>query len=138
MSKILGLDFGNKRVGVAITDSLRIIASPLTTVETKNIVTYLKKLFEKEKIEIIVIGEARYLNGQQSATTLAQAEFAAKISSTFSDKLVVRVDETYTSKMAAQSLVLSGMRKSERQKKENLDMVSAAIILQSYLDSPKK
>jgi putative Holliday junction resolvase len=132
--KILGIDYGEKRCGLAITDSAQIVAAPLKTVDTKTIFSELKSLIDREKINTIVVGEARYLNGEQSATTLLQQQFCDKLQKNFPDVSLHRVDETYTSKMAQQSLLMSGMKKKERQQKGNLDMVSAAILLQSYLD----
>jgi putative Holliday junction resolvase len=134
MSKILAIDFGKKRTGLAITDSLQMIASPLKTVDTSLIWKELEVLLPKEKIETVVVGEARYLNGDASQTTMEQAEFVAALQKKFPSIQIARVDETFTSKMAAQAMVIGGVKKSERQKKENLDMVSAAIILQSYLE----
>jgi putative holliday junction resolvase len=132
--KILGIDYGEKRCGLALTDSAQIVAAPLKTVETKVIFSELKSLIDREKINTIVVGEARYLNGEQSATTLLQQQFCDKLQKNFPAVSLHRVDETYTSKMAQQSLLFSGMKKKERQQKGNLDMVSAAILLQSYLD----
>ena len=132
--KILGIDYGEKRCGLAITDSAQIVAAPLKTVDTKTIFSELKSLIDREKINTIVVGEARYLNGEQSATTLLQQQFCDKLQKNFPGISLHRVDETYTSKMAQQSLLMSGMKKKDRQQKGNLDMVSAAILLQSYLD----
>lgn len=137
MAKILAIDYGVKRSGIAITDALCIIGAPLTTVATGDLFKFLDDLFRKESVDTIVLGEARRLNGEASDITHRQEEFAQKLTKKYPDKKMVRIDEAFTSKMAAQSLVMSGMKKSDRQKKENLDMVSAAIILQSYLDSRK-
>lgn len=134
MAKILAIDYGLKRTGIAITDSLCMIGSPLTTVATKDIIKFLKDLFVKENIDTLVVGKAMYLSGEASAITNSQEEFVKLLVKNFPEKKLERVDEAYTSKMAAQALYQSGMKKSDRQKKENLDMVSAAIILQSYLN----
>jgi len=134
MAKILAIDYGLKRTGLAITDSLCIIGSPLTTVLTEDILKFLKDLFIKEKIDIIVVGKATRLNGESSSITESQEKFVTLLSKNFPDKKIERINEAYTSKMAAQALYQSGMKKKDRQKKENLDMVSAAIILQSYLN----
>jgi putative holliday junction resolvase len=133
-SKILGIDYGEKRCGLALTDSSQIIAAPLKTVDTKVIMDEIKVLIAKENIKTIVVGEARYLNGDASAITQLQANFCTKILKQFPEVQLARIDEMYTSKMAQQSLVMSGMRKKARQEKGQLDMVSAAIMLQSYLD----
>ncbi len=133
--KILGIDYGLVRTGIAITDDMQIIASPLETVATKELQTYLKKMVTDKKIVAIVIGEAKRLNGESSPITESQLKFAASVTRLFPHIPVHRVNEMFTSKMASQSLLASGMKKSDRQKKENIDMVSAAIILQSFLDS---
>jgi len=134
MAKALGIDYGLKRTGIAITDDLKMIASPLTTIPTHVLFDYLEKLLQKEKVDVVVIGEAKYLDGNASDITRLQEEFVNRFKNKFPEMKVERINEMFTSKMAAQSLVMSGMKKSDRQKKENIDMVSAAIILQSYLD----
>lgn len=135
MYKALGIDYGLKRTGLAITDVLQMIASPLETVDTAVIMDYLEKLLSKEKIETIVVGEARHLDGNASDITVAQQKFCEALQKKFSDKKIIRVDEMFTSKLASQAMVMGGMKKKERQNKGNLDKISAAIILQSYLDS---
>jgi putative holliday junction resolvase len=135
MGKILAFDYGLKRTGIAITDDLQMIGSPLDAIETKNLVPWLEKLLLKEKIELFVVGEAHRLNGNASETTFEQQKFVEMLNKKFPQIHIARVDETYTSKIAAAALVQGGMKKSDRQKKGNLDKVSAAIILQSYLDS---
>jgi len=134
MPKALGIDFGMKRTGLAITDNLMMIASPLETVETSKLAAHLTLLVAKEKITVFVLGEARYLDGQASAITLEQEKFANKLRAQFPQIPVERVDEMYTSKLAAQALYAGGMKKKDRMKKGNLDKVSAAIILQSWLE----
>ncbi len=134
MSKIIGIDYGLVRTGIAITDSARIVASPLQTVPTKELSAFLEKLFLKEKIEVVVIGEARYLNGEQSEITVAQQKFADGLKKKYPLLLIERINEAFTSQEAARSLITMGMKKSDRQNKGNLDMVSAALILRYYLD----
>ncbi len=134
MSKIIGIDYGLVRTGIAITDSARIVASPLQTVPTKELSAFLEKLFLKEKIEVVVIGEARYLNGEQSEITVAQQKFADGLKKKYPLLLIERIDEAFTSQEAARSLITMGMKKSDRQNKGNLDMVSAALILRYYMD----
>lgn len=138
MPKVLGIDFGKVRTGLAITDELQIIASPLQTVPSKLVLDEIEKIIRKEKVETIVLGEARRLDGSESEITIEQQKFANKLAKRFPSIRVVRVDESYTSKMASQSMLMSGMKKSDRQKKENLDMISAALILRSFLDSRPK
>ena len=134
MSKVLGIDFGTVRVGLAITDSARIIASPLETIPNKGDLLYLKKLIEKEKIEDVVVGEAKYLNGESSEITALQLDFVQKLSTQNERVRIHRVNEMYTSKMASQAMIASGAKQSARRDKGNLDMISAAILLQSWLD----
>jgi len=135
MSKVIGLDFGTKRTGVAITDAMQIIATPLETLNTSEIFPYLAQLLQKENIDVIVLGEAKHLNGQESEITLLQEKFAEKLRNKFPGKSIVRINEMFTSSMASAALLAGGFKKSDRSKKENLDKISAAIILQSYLDN---
>ena len=135
MSKALGIDYGEKRTGLAITDSLRIVASPLETVPTEKIKGHLILLLATEKITTIVLGEARHADDSDAPITIKQNEFADWLKKQFPLVELVRIDERNTSKMAAEALYQGGMKKSQRQKKENLDKVSAAIILQLYLNS---
>lgn len=135
MSKALGIDYGEKRTGLAITDSQRIVASPLETVPTEKIKDHLKLVVAKEKITTIVLGEARHADDSEAPITIKQNEFADWLKKQFPLIELVRIDERNTSKMAAEALYQGGMKKSQRQKKENLDKVSAAIILQLYLNS---
>lgn len=138
MSKVLAIDYGQKRTGIAITDSLRMIASPLETVDTIKIFEYLEKIIQKEKIIDIVVGEARHLDGNASEITLLQEKFCKEISKKFPSIVIHRIDEMYTSKLASQALVMGGMKKKDRQNKGNLDKVSAAIILQQFLDKSSR
>lgn len=133
MSKALGIDYGKKRTGLAITDALRIIASPLETVNTDQLISRLHVLVEKEKITDFVVGEARHADGTASEITEAQEKFCKQLRKEFPHIPVHRVDEMYTSKLAFAALLEGGMKKKDRQQKENLDKVSAAIILQSFL-----
>jgi putative Holliday junction resolvase len=134
MSKILGIDYGTVRVGLALTDSARIIAAPLTTVERKVLWDYLEKLITQEKISDVVVGEAKRLNGESSEITQLQLEFVASLAKRFPELTIHRENEMFTSKMATQAMLTSGMKKSDRQNKGNVDMISAAILLQSFLD----
>ncbi len=138
MSKVLAIDYGQKRTGIAITDSLRMIASPLETVDTIKIFEYLEKIIQKEKIVDIVVGEARHLDGNASEITLLQEKFCKEINKKFPTIVIHRIDEMYTSKLASQALVMGGMKKKDRQNKGNLDKVSAAIILQQFLDQSSR
>ncbi len=135
MSKIIAIDFGLKRTGLAITDELRIIAAPLTTVDSVNLIDHLEVLFQKETIEIIVLGEPKRLDNSDSHISENVRLLKVVLENHFSNKKVVLHDERFTSKIAARLLIASGMKKKKRQEKGTLDMVSAAVILQSYLDS---
>jgi putative Holliday junction resolvase len=134
MSKALGIDFGTVRIGLALTDSARIIASPLETIPNRGALLYLKNLIEKEKIVDVIVGEAKYLNGEQSDITALQQAFVLKLEAQNKSIRVHRVNEMYTSKMASQALFTSGAKQSVRREKGNLDKISAAILLQSWLD----
>ena len=134
MSKALGIDFGTVRIGLALTDSARIIASPLETIPNKGALLYLKNLITKEQIMDVIVGEAKYLNGENSEITLLQQEFVQKLETQNKNIRIHRVNEMYTSKMASQALFMSGAKQSVRREKDNLDKISAAILLQSWLD----
>jgi putative Holliday junction resolvase len=134
MSKALGIDFGTVRIGLALTDSARIIASPLETIPNKGALLYLKNLITKEQIMDVIVGEAKYLNGENSEITLLQQEFVQKLETQNKNIRIHRVNEMYTSKMASQALFISGAKQSVRREKGNLDKISAAILLQSWLD----
>ena len=135
MAKIIGLDIGGKRTGVAETDFMKIIASPKETIATETLMDYLAQAFTKEPVEALVIGEPTHLHGGDSHNSERVRHYEKLIRETYPKLQVVLIDERFTSKMASQALVHGGMRKSKRQDKSQLDKVSAAIILQSYLDS---
>ena len=133
MSKILAIDYGKKRVGLAITDSLQIIASGLTTVETPKIFAFLQKLFQQEEIIKVLVGEPKQMNGQPSESAEMIDLFVEKFKLTFPAIEVVRVDERFTSKMAQQSMLQGGLKKKQRQNKALVDEIAATILLQDYL-----
>ena len=135
MSKAIGIDYGKKRVGIAISDSLQIIASALTTIDTPNIFTFLKDLLEKEEIDCFVVGEPKNLDGTPTDSTVITKEFVAKLSKKYPQIPIKRIDERFTSKIAKQSILDAGIKKMKRRDKALVDKVSAAIILQSYLDA---
>ena len=134
MAKALGIDYGKKRVGIAISDSLQIIASALTTIDMPNIFTFLKDLLEKEEIDCFVVGEPKNLDGTPTDSTVITKEFVAKLSKKYPQIPIKRIDERFTSKIAKQSILDAGIKKIKRRDKALVDKVSAAIILQSYLD----
>ncbi|MCD4665796.1 MAG: Holliday junction resolvase RuvX [Bacteroidales bacterium] len=137
MGRIMAIDYGRKRVGLAVTDELRIIATGLTTVASAEIFEYLKKYLQNEKVDCFVVGEPRQMNNTPSESVRYIDPFVKKLKKEFPDISVERYDERFTSKMASQSLVFAGAKKKDRQKKELIDKISAVIILQSYLESIK-
>lgn len=134
MGKVLALDYGMKRIGIAITDELRIIASPLTTVDTPKIWEFLTQLLNKDKIDCFVLGEPRRLNNEISETTEKVYAFKKQLESKFPDKTVYLLDERFTSKIATQSMLQNGMKKKDRQNKALIDTISATLILQNFLE----
>jgi len=135
MSKLLAIDYGQKRVGIAVTDNEQIIASGLTTVHSKDILTFLEDYLSKEKVECFVIGEAKNLDNSPSESARFIEPFVKKLSEKFPHISIVRVDERFSSKMAFQSMIEAGVNKKTRRDKALVDKISATIILQSYLES---
>lgn len=133
MARILALDFGTKRTGIAVTDELQIIASGLTTVKTPELMDFLKDYFAKEKVETMVVGEPTQKDGSPSQSEEAIQEFLKEFKEKFPQMPVERADERYTSKMAMESMINSGIKKKKRRSKELIDEISATIILQNYL-----
>lgn len=137
MGKILAIDFGIKRCGLAITDDLQIIASPLGFQDSATIFTFLSQLLLRENIECIVIGEPRRLNYEMSATTEMVHKFGDRLQKLHPHIAIKYVDERLTSKIAQSTLLDSGIGKKKRREKGRLDAISAALILQTYLESPR-
>ncbi|MCL4126542.1 UNVERIFIED_CONTAM: hypothetical protein GTU68_028917 [Idotea baltica] len=135
MARILALDFGTKRTGIAVTDELQIIASGLTTVETNTLIPFLTDYFGKETVELVVIGEPKQMSNEVSQSENAIQSFLKKIKKAFPNMEIQRVDERFTSKMAFQTMIDSGLGKKQRKNKALIDEISATIILQSYLYS---
>ncbi|PZX50526.1 Holliday junction resolvase RuvX [Algoriphagus chordae] len=135
MPRILAIDLGTKRTGLAVTDPLKMLANPLETVETSTVLDYLKSYCEKEEVDTLVLGYPTRLNGQDNEMTPKVITMKDRLSKAFPDKKIELVDERFTSKMAMQSMISMGSKKKDRKEKAgNLDKVSAAIILQSYLE----
>ena len=130
----MAIDYGTKRVGIAVTDENQIIASGLTTVHSKDILPFLKAYVLKEKVECFVVGEPKRMNNMASDVEKQIAPFVRSLQNAFPQIPVERMDERFTSKMAFQAMIDGGLKKKDRQNKETVDMVSAAIILQSYLE----
>ncbi len=136
MGKIIAIDFGMKRCGIAITDDLKIIASPLGFQDSATIFTFLSQLIKKEIVECIVIGEPRRLNYEMSTTTEIVHKFGDRLQQLYPSILIKYIDERLTSKIAQNTLIESGIGKKKRQEKGRLDAISATLILQTYLESP--
>lgn len=135
MARILAIDLGTKRTGLAVTDPLQILANPLETVETSQLLFFLKNYCAKEAVETLVLGLPTQLNGQDNEMTPRVMKLKEELQSVFPDKKIALIDERFTSKMAMQSMIAMGSKKKDRREKAgNLDKVSAAIILQSYLE----
>jgi putative pre-16S rRNA nuclease len=134
MPRILAIDYGTKRVGLAVTDPNQIIATGLTTVHSAEVIAYLKKYLAIEPVECFVVGEPRQMDYTASQSTGEIEKFIVALKKNFPLIPVERIDERFTSKMAQQSILASGARKKERQNKALVDMTSAIIILQSYMN----
>ena len=135
MPRILSIDYGQKRTGIAVTDELQIIASGLTTVPSATTIDFLKKYFETENVEAVLIGEPKQMNGLPSESASIIKGFVTHFSNHFPDMKIIRVDERFTSKMAFQSMIDSGLSKNQRKNKALIDEISATILLQDYLRS---
>lgn len=133
MSRILALDYGEKRIGIAVTDEMQIIASGLATVPTSDIFEFLKEYVKQEKVELFLVGEPKQMNNTASESEKYIKPFLSKLAKMFNDIPIKRVDERFTSKMAFQTMIDSGLKKKQRQNKALIDEISATIILQSYL-----
>lgn len=133
MGRILAIDYGKKRTGLAVTDSLRIIATALETVESRNLLAYLKGYTQKETVDEFVIGMPRTLRNEDSETAPLVRKFIVELKAAFPEKPVHEVDERFTSSIAQQTMISGGMKKKDRQVKGNVDKISAVIILQDFL-----
>ena len=133
MAKAIGIDYGTKRVGISISDSSQIIATSLCTVESNNLFSFLKDLLKKEEVDTIVIGEAKNLDNTETNSTKQIYQFIEKLKNQFPKVLIKTIDERFTSKIAFQSIIDSGIKKKKRQNKSLIDEVSATIILQDFL-----
>lgn len=135
MGKIIAIDYGKKRTGLAVTDELQIIASGLTTVNTKELFSFLTQYFKDNQVDEIVLGFPKRLNNEATHNTLPVLKLKEKLEKTFQNQKVILVDERFTSKMAFQTMIDSGLKKKQRQNKALVDEISATIILQSYMES---
>lgn len=135
MARILAIDYGLKRTGLAVTDELQIIASGLTTVNTKELLSFLKDYTNREQVELFLVGEPKQMDNTASESEALILPFLEKLKKQFPLIPIVRVDERFTSKMAFQTMIDSGLKKNQRKNKALIDEISATLILQSYLYS---
>lgn len=135
MGRILAIDYGKKRTGLAVTDPLRITANPLLTIETKGLINWLQTYFEKEKVDIVVIGHPTQMNGEESESMNYIRPFMGNFKKQFPTIPITMYDERFTSVLAHQAMIAGGMKKKDRQDKAIVDKIAACIILEGYLDS---
>jgi len=134
MGRLLAIDYGKKRTGIAVTDTLRIIATPLDTVMTTDLLAFLKGYLQKEPVDAFVVGMPKTLKNEDSEIAPLVRLFVDELKKTFPDKPVHLADERFTSSMAMRAMIDGGMKKKDRQVKGNVDKISATIILQSFLE----
>lgn len=137
MARILAIDYGMKRTGLAVTDPKRIIATALETVETGKLIDFLGDYFRKEAVDVLVVGMPKRLNNKDTDMTPHVRQLVEDLAGKFPDKPVALVDERFTTSMALQAMIAGGMKKKDRRVKGNVDKISATIILQSYMESQK-
>lgn len=135
MGRILAIDFGKVRTGIAVTDELQLIASGLETVATKDLITFLKNYTTTEQVELFLVGEPKQMNNEPSESEALIIPFLEKLTKAFPKIPIERVDERFTSKMAFQTMIDSGLSKKKLKNKALVDEISATLILQSYLYS---
>lgn len=134
LGRILAIDYGVKRTGIAVTDELQLIASGLTTVATRELIPFLKEYLEKETVDLLLIGEPKQMDNTPSESEKHIAKFINKLIQQVPDIPIERVDERFTSKMAVQSMIAGGMKKGKRKNKALVDEISATLILQGFLN----
>ena len=135
MGRILAIDYGRKRTGLAVTDVLRITANPLLTIETKDLMAWLANYFAKEPVDEVVIGHPTQMNGEDSESMNYIRPFLGNFKKQFPDKPITMYDERFTSVLAHRAMIDGGMKKKNRQDKAVVDKIAACIILEGYLDS---
>lgn len=129
----MAIDYGKVRTGLAVTDPVRIIASALTTVETPTLLQYIKDYCAREEVDLFVVGEAKHMDNTPSESMKLIEPFVQQLKEAFPDKEVARIDERFTSKMAFQTMIDSGLKKKQRQNKGMIDQIAATIMLQDYM-----
>ena len=137
MSRLLAIDYGKKRTGIAVSDPLQIIANGLTTVETAKIFDFLKSYLEKEPVERIIVGLPKQMNNEASENMPRIEQFVEKLRKIYPTLNIEYFDERFTSKMAQQTMIAGGLKKKDRQNKALVDEISATIILQGYMESKR-
>ncbi|UOX33659.1 Holliday junction resolvase RuvX [Flavobacterium sediminilitoris] len=133
MPRILAIDYGLKRTGIAVTDEMQIIASGLTTISSETLIPFLKEYFSKEKVEKVIIGEPKQMDGTPSESATLIEKFIVLFQKEFTTMPLEKIDERFTSKMAFQTMIDSGLKKKQRQNKGLIDEIAATILLQDYL-----
>jgi putative Holliday junction resolvase len=134
MPRIMAIDYGLKRTGIAVTDPLQIIASGLTTVESPKLIAFLKDYFKKEVVELVLVGEPKNWDDSDTHATPLVRELLARLQKEFPAMPLLTVDERYTSKMASRAMIDMGLKKKQRQNKALVDEIAATIMLQEYLE----
>ena len=137
MGRILAIDFGKKRTGLAVTDSLQITANPLITIETKQLLDWLREYIAKETVDEVVIGHPKQMNGEDSESMQYIRPFVERFKQTFPDKPITYYDERFTSVLAHQAMIAGGMKKKTRQDKTQVDKLAAWIILEGYMEAKR-
>ncbi|MGC8865559.1 MAG: Holliday junction resolvase RuvX [Bacteroidales bacterium] len=135
MGRIMAIDYGQKRVGIAVTDELQLIPNALTTLHVSEVMPFLKDYLQREKVDIVVVGEPRNMDNTPSDAERFIAPFIKHLQKTFPTLRIERFDERFTSRMAFQTMIDAGLSKKARQDKAMVDRISAVLILQSYLDA---
>lgn len=138
MGRLMGIDYGRKRVGIAVTDPGQLIASGLTTVGTHEVFLFLKDYLGREVVDALVVGQPKTMDNRPSEAAAEVRAFIRGLKKTFPDTPVFEVDERFTSKMAFQTMIDGGLKKKDRQNKSLVDSISAAIILQSFMEQQKR
>ena len=137
MARILSFDYGTKRIGIAVTDPLQIIATGLDTIHPKDIMEYLNKYLLREPVEAFVFGDPKQMDGSPSDSAQHVKGFARALKKTYPNIPQYWIDERFTSKLAQQAIMQSGLKKQDRQNKERVDTISATIILQYFMEQPR-
>ena len=138
MARIMCIDYGKKRTGIAVTDPLQIISTGLMTIDTKELFPFLKKYFSEEGVELMVVGEPKNLDDSDTHATPLVRQFLKRLAKEFPTMPVTTVDERYTSKMAKQAMLEMGMKKKERRNKRNVDEIAATMMLQEYMENKNR